>query len=98
MPRFRVVIVGSGPVGLAAGHALTLAGIDWVMLERRNEVADQTIGANLALWPHSLRILDQFGLLEDALQLGVPMKYKKSLDASGREVAASNMFELVQQK
>jgi pyruvate/2-oxoglutarate dehydrogenase complex dihydrolipoamide dehydrogenase (E3) component len=33
--RFRVVMVGGGPVSLTAGHALLRVGIEFVMIEAR---------------------------------------------------------------
>jgi 2-polyprenyl-6-methoxyphenol hydroxylase-like FAD-dependent oxidoreductase len=50
--QFRAVIIGGGPVGLCLAHTLSLAGIDYVLLERRGKVVEES-GFGLALWPHS---------------------------------------------
>lgn len=36
--KFRVVIVGAGPIGLYLAHAMERAGIDYVLLEQSSTV------------------------------------------------------------
>ncbi|KAL4796260.1 FAD/NAD(P)-binding domain-containing protein [Aspergillus venezuelensis] len=60
-PPFRVIIVGGSIAGLTLGSCLARAGIDFVILEKANEVAPQ-VGASVGLFPHGSRILDQLGL------------------------------------
>ncbi|KUI52937.1 2-heptyl-3-hydroxy-4(1H)-quinolone synthase [Cytospora mali] len=69
MPSFKVIVVGGGPVGLTAAHALSKAGIDFVVLERRPEVFEE-VGASLVIFPHNLRVLSQFGLLPRLREIG----------------------------
>lgn len=95
--KFRAIIVGGGPAGLGMAHALTLAGIDYVLLERGNSVVVES-GASLAMWPHSVRVLDQFGLLEEARGLYMPIRHKHNLRPDGTEIARNNMFEAVETK
>ncbi|KAK2069430.1 hypothetical protein P8C59_004014 [Phyllachora maydis] len=97
MPPFKAIIVGGGPVGLAMGHALALAGLDFVILERAPRVAERGTGASLALWPHSARVLDQFGLLDEARAMAVIMRNKRNHGPDGRELSRNNMFEVVEQ-
>ncbi len=61
--QFKAIIVGGGPVGLVAAHAFARAGIDFVLLEKGASVYPD-LGASLALWPMTLRVLDQLGILE----------------------------------
>jgi 2-polyprenyl-6-methoxyphenol hydroxylase-like FAD-dependent oxidoreductase len=89
---FRVVIVGGGPTALVTALALERANIDYVVLERRSEL-DLDAGASVAVWPHNVRLLDQFGLLEAAHQTYLPVKYKRNLRVDGSELARSNMLE-----
>jgi FAD dependent monooxygenase len=58
---FRVVIVGAGIVGLSLSHALSLANIDHVVLEKHNKIVSLH-GAALMFYPGVARILDQFGI------------------------------------
>ena len=62
---FRAVIVGGGVVGLTAAHIFSQAGIDFVILEKHRG-AVPAHGTTLALWPQTVRIFDQLGLLEAA--------------------------------
>ncbi|KAJ5096985.1 FAD/NAD(P)-binding domain-containing protein [Penicillium angulare] len=79
---FKVIVVGGGPVGLTAAHALHHAGIDFVVLEARDSVVlDQ--GASLVLAPHSLRVMHQFGLLESLSKIGCEMARNSSFTQDG---------------
>ncbi|GFF60405.1 3-(3-hydroxy-phenyl)propionate/3-hydroxycinnamic acid hydroxylase [Aspergillus udagawae] len=66
---FKAIIVGGGPIGLAAAHALHLADIDFVVLERRPAIFEDR-GASLIVHPHTLRVLHQFGILDELLPRG----------------------------
>jgi 2-polyprenyl-6-methoxyphenol hydroxylase-like FAD-dependent oxidoreductase len=63
MVEFRAIIVGGGPVGMIMAHALTLAKIDFLLVEKRDEISTWT-GAGLGMWSQGMRILHQMGLLE----------------------------------
>lgn len=91
---FRVIIVGGGPTGLATAHALNLAGIDWIILEQRPEITT-AVGAAIILWPHTLRILDQLGLLDEARNASFPMRTKTILRSDGRERNTTEVSELL---
>lgn len=69
MSDFKVIIIGAGPTGLTAAHSLSKAGIDFVVLERRPKVFED-VGASLALFPYTLRVLAQFGLYEKLREIG----------------------------
>ncbi|KAK4161560.1 hypothetical protein QBC43DRAFT_323530 [Cladorrhinum sp. PSN259] len=61
--KFSVIVVGAGPVGLTAAHALSKAGIDFTVLEKRETILEN-IGATIILFPHGIRPLAQLGLEE----------------------------------
>lgn len=92
--NFRAIVVGGGPVALMAGHALSQAGIDYLILERRNQL-DTDSGASVAVWPHNVRLLDQLGLLDEALNTYMPVRNKRNLRRDGSELSRSNMFEAI---
>ncbi|KAF3400530.1 FAD-dependent monooxygenase andE [Talaromyces pinophilus] len=79
---FKVIIVGGRPVGLAAAHALHLAGIDFLVPERRPAIVEDK-GASLIVHPHTLRVLRQFDVLEELLPRGVDLHHHLSFTAEG---------------
>ncbi|KJZ76521.1 hypothetical protein HIM_04250 [Hirsutella minnesotensis 3608] len=82
---FRVVIVGGGPVGLTTAHALSLAGIDFVLLEQRHD-HDPDVGASLVLGPNSMRVMHQLGLFDALTAVGSQFGHQKVFNTAGREL------------
>ncbi|KAL4918466.1 hypothetical protein BDW62DRAFT_200844 [Aspergillus aurantiobrunneus] len=70
--QFKVVIVGGSIAGLTLAHCLSRAGIDYVVLEKRNEIAPQ-VGASIGIMPHGGRIMDQLGLFDAVERLIEPL-------------------------
>ena len=69
---FRVIIVGAGIVGLSLSHALHLANIDHVVLEKHDKIVSVR-GAALIIWPPVARIFDQFGILDKIARTITPV-------------------------
>jgi len=88
---FRVIIVGGGPAGLITGHCLAKAGIQFEILESRAK-HDINVGASNALWPQSVRVFDQLGLLEEAKKLYTEVNYKQCVLADGTDFYKSEAF------
>jgi 2-polyprenyl-6-methoxyphenol hydroxylase-like FAD-dependent oxidoreductase len=59
----RAIVIGGGIGGLAAGIALTQAGWDVRVLERRAQPHE--LGAGISLWPNALTALDRLGVWPD---------------------------------
>ncbi|GKZ27644.1 hypothetical protein AbraIFM66951_001745 [Aspergillus brasiliensis] len=91
---FKAIIVGGGPVGLAAAHALDLAGIDFVVLERRPAIFEDR-GASLIVYPHTFRVLQQFGILDNLLPRGTELNHHLSFTADGHVFAEGNRYTLI---
>ncbi|KAK4211287.1 hypothetical protein QBC37DRAFT_14535 [Rhypophila decipiens] len=91
--RLRIIIIGAGPTGLLLAHIFSQlqgkveAGIEFIVLERRSreEIARPEHGAALVIWPHTMRVMDQLGLLEGARAIGVETDELKVCDARARE-------------
>jgi 2-polyprenyl-6-methoxyphenol hydroxylase-like FAD-dependent oxidoreductase len=60
---FRVVIVGSSVAGLTLGHCLHNAGIEFVILEKQQDI-EKEVGATIGIGANGALILDQLGLQE----------------------------------
>lgn len=79
---FKVIITGGGPVGLIAAHALSLASIEFVVLEQRDTISID-VGASLVLAPPSLRVMQQMGLLHSLMAVGGEIQRNKSFTVGG---------------
>jgi salicylate hydroxylase len=64
-----VIVVGGGIGGLGAARALARRGLTVRLLERSDSFGE--VGAGIQLAPNCTRILDDYGLLDEAVGLGV---------------------------
>lgn len=64
-----VIVVGGGIGGLSTAYALTRKGLTVRVLEQASAFGE--VGAGIQLAPNCTRILDHYGLLEEAKSLGV---------------------------
>ncbi|KAI1111539.1 putative monooxygenase [Nemania sp. NC0429] len=63
---FCAIIIGGGLIGVTAAHIFSKTNMEFIILEK-HDTPLSTFGSTLALWPQTLRISDQLGLL-DAVQ------------------------------
>jgi FAD dependent monooxygenase len=61
--NLKVIIVGGSVAGLTLAHTLASAGIDFILLEARDNIAPQ-LGATIILMPNGARVLDQLRIYE----------------------------------
>ena len=94
---FKVIVVGGGPVGLTAAHALYLANIDFVVLERNDDIAVD-VGASLVLGAQSMRFMQQLGLLDKLLSIGQKLLYVESFKKDGKKFAESPAIQMMREK
>lgn len=91
--NFKVIIVGGGLAGLVAGHCLSKAGIDFVILEGRAE-GEQLPGTTVSVWQQTTRVLDQLGLMDDMHKLNTKIVYKATILPDGSLLAKNNVPSL----
>jgi len=94
---FKVIIAGGGPVGLTAAHALTRAGIDFVVLESRPSIVIDA-GSNLVLLPTGLRLLGQLGMLDALFRVSSPLGVTKRYAHDGRDLGDMRIFQHMAEK
>ncbi|KAF4987609.1 hypothetical protein FDECE_15363 [Fusarium decemcellulare] len=94
---FKVIVVGGGPVGLVAAHALHHAGIDFLVLEQRNDIFED-VGASLIISPHNLRVFHQLGLWKRIEELGAPLlHHSEGFDSQRRTFKRSYALSILQE-
>lgn len=95
--NFKVIVVGGGPVGLTAAHALDKAGIDFLVLEQRREIVIDA-GSNLVLSPIGLRAMSQLDLLDSLKAVSSPLGRIDRLDHDGRDIGDVQFFTQLEKK
>ncbi|KAJ3455850.1 hypothetical protein MRS44_017332 [Fusarium solani] len=94
---FRVIIVGGGPVGIVAAHALHHAGVDFIVLEQRNNIYED-VGASLIVSPHNLRVFHQLGLWKHLEEIGAPLlHHSQGFDQRKHKFKRSYALSLLQE-
>jgi 2-polyprenyl-6-methoxyphenol hydroxylase-like FAD-dependent oxidoreductase len=78
----KVLIVGGGLGGVATAAALHHVGVDAHVYER--SAALREIGAGLSVWPNATRVLDEFGVLDEARSCSGEIRRLEVRDPSGR--------------
>lgn len=69
---FKVIIVGGSVTGLTLAHSLDRAGVDYMVLEKRDEFAPQE-GASIGILPNGGRVLDQLGIYDAIEKTTAPL-------------------------
>jgi 2-polyprenyl-6-methoxyphenol hydroxylase-like FAD-dependent oxidoreductase len=95
--NFKVIIVGGGPAGLVAAHALYQANIDFVVLEQRENVTVD-LGACLVLGPQNLRVMHQLGLLDKLREIGGELLSAKGFLLNGYEYKHTTDLQTLKDK
>lgn len=92
---FKVIIIGGSIAGLTLANALERAGIDYVLLEKR-EVAPN-VGQTILVLPCTSLVLEQLGIttLQD---FALPMKLREHWDGDGKLFCSSDELWLLYQK
>lgn len=94
--NFKVIIVGGGPIGLTAAHALEKAKIDFLLLEQRDDVVVNT-GSNLVLRPNGIQAMMELGLQADLDSVSTPLTRIDRLDHNAHDLGGLEFFEMMKQ-
>ncbi|KAH7031451.1 uncharacterized protein B0I36DRAFT_242279 [Microdochium trichocladiopsis] len=82
---YPVIVVGGGPVGLVAAHALSRAGVDFLLLEGRPDIVFHA-GSDLVLTNSGMRVLNQLALLEPLDKVSTDLDVMQRVDHQGRNI------------
>jgi 2-polyprenyl-6-methoxyphenol hydroxylase-like FAD-dependent oxidoreductase len=93
---YKVIVVGGGPVGLTAAHALEQAGIDFLLLESRAEPIINA-GSNLVLKPNGIQALAQLSLEDDLNAVSTALGRFDRLDHDAHDLGNVEFFEMMKQ-
>ncbi len=80
----KVIIVGGGIGGTACALALHQAGFSQLVYERTPQLRE--VGAGIALWANATHILQNLGLLSDAIRVGCLTTNYQFNSQSGKEL------------
>ncbi|KAI1120190.1 FAD/NAD(P)-binding domain-containing protein [Nemania abortiva] len=89
--QLRVIIVGAGPIGLYMAHALQRAGVGFIVLEQRDAILN-TAGQVLFVWPQTVRLFDQLGLLQPLGEVAMRLHSKRRICGNTGRVLTSSEF------
>jgi 2-polyprenyl-6-methoxyphenol hydroxylase-like FAD-dependent oxidoreductase len=92
---FRIIVVGAGLTGLVVANCLQKLGIDHIVLEKGNIAPPK---GGIALWPHSLRILYQLGVMDKIKKVSRPTIGFKGRGSNGLQVYDTQMYHCVEEK
>ncbi|KAH8156932.1 hypothetical protein CIB48_g11318 [Xylaria polymorpha] len=95
--KFRAIIVGGGPVGLAIANGLERANLDFLIIERHPTIISES-GAGIMLWPHNVRVFDQLGLLGACEGRYIALHDKTSTHLDGRMIRTGPIFKYLSEK
>jgi 2-polyprenyl-6-methoxyphenol hydroxylase-like FAD-dependent oxidoreductase len=95
--KFRAIIIGGGPVGLALANGLDRAGLDFLLVERHPTIVSES-GAAIMLWPHNVRVFDQLGLLDACEGRYIPLRKKTMAHLDGTPTRTVPTFKYLMEK
>jgi phenol 2-monooxygenase len=69
--HYDVIICGGGPVGLLLAYQLARLGIPTLIIEQFDKTQQDMYGRASTLYPRTIEMLDQLGLLDEMAQIGL---------------------------
>ncbi|KAK8050977.1 FAD-dependent monooxygenase paxM [Apiospora rasikravindrae] len=93
---FKVIIAGGSVAGLTLANALEKAGVDYVLLEKR-DIAPE-LGFALLILPCTTVVHDQLGVSKNYLPPAIPFNIREHFDGRGGLVSRTNEGHLIGEK
>ncbi|KAK8091283.1 FAD binding domain-containing protein [Apiospora phragmitis] len=93
MSDFKVIIAGGSVAGLTLANALERAGVDYVLLEKR-DIAPE-LGFALLILPCTTVVHDQLGVSKNYLPPAIPFNIREHWDGRGGLVSRTNEGHLI---
>lgn len=93
---FRVIIAGGSVAGLTLANALERAGIDYLLLEKRDVAPN--LGQSILVLPCTSLVFEQLGIHKTLDQVCVPLKMREHWDAKMKMFCESDEIWLLYQK
>ncbi|KAK8092362.1 uncharacterized protein PG998_014847 [Apiospora kogelbergensis] len=93
---FKVIIAGGSVAGLTLANALEKAGVDYVLLEKR-DIAPE-MGFALLILPCTTIVHDQLGVSQGYLPPAIPFDIREHFDGNGGLVSSTNEGALIGEK
>jgi FAD-dependent urate hydroxylase len=88
VPVRRVIVIGAGIGGLAAGIALRRANVETTIFESAGSLKDLQVGHGLTLWPNSTRLLAALGALGPVERVGAVIEQMEFRDLRNRPLVS----------
>lgn len=93
MSQFKVIIAGGGIAGLTLASALEKAGVDYVLLEKRDIAPD--LGASITSLPCTTVVHEQLGFGHKVADATLPLLVREHYSDKSRRFARSNETTLL---
>lgn len=89
--QFKVIIAGGSLSGLTTALGLEKAGIDFVVLEKR-EIAP-SMGASISIQSHIQRVMEQLGVWPEIRAGVIPLRNRQHFDQYGSLFEDSSVLQ-----
>lgn len=83
-----VLVIGTGPVGLALANLLGIRGVSVAVMEKRDQLIDYPRGVGLD--DESMRTIQAMGLAEEFLPYTIPHHIMRLVDGAGNVILTNN--------
>lgn len=90
---FKVLIAGGSVTGLTLANALEKAGIDYLVLEKRQIAPD--VGASISVLCHTARVFEQLGIWGRMRDATIGLTNRQHFDEKGRLFEDSGIFHYI---